>query len=75
MDIHPDVPTAAAHVRAVYDLGISYFDCARAYWGGRSEEAYGIGLDGVGKNVFLTTKTLKRRPKKRRRIWKHRSAC
>ena len=43
MDLHPDIPTAAAHVRKVYDLGITYFDCARSYWDGRSEEAYGRG--------------------------------
>ena len=63
MDLHPDVQTAAAHVRKVHDLGITYFDCARSYWGGRSEEAYGIGLQGLRKNVFLTTKTLKRTAK------------
>ena len=63
MDLHPDVASAAAHVRRVYELGITYFDCARSYWGGRSEEAYGIGLDGVRKNVFLTTKTTKRTAK------------
>lgn len=63
MDLHPDIPTAAAHVRKVYDLGITYFDCARSYWDGRSEEAYGIGLEGVRKDVFLTTKTLKRTAK------------
>jgi predicted aldo/keto reductase-like oxidoreductase len=57
MDLHPDVATAAAYVRGVYDLGVTYFDCARAYWDGRAEEAYGIGLEGVRKNVFLTTKT------------------
>lgn len=60
MDLHPDVTSAAAHVRRVYDLGLRYFDCAASYWNGRSEEAYGIGLAGVRKNVFLTTKTLKR---------------
>lgn len=60
MDLHPDVQAAAAHVRRVYELGITYFDCARSYWSGRSEEAYGIGLQGVRKNVFLTTKTTKR---------------
>jgi len=60
MDLHPDVPTAAAHVRRMYDLGITYFDCARSYWKGRSEEAYGIGLEGVRNNVFLTTKTMGR---------------
>ncbi len=63
MDLHPDIQTAAAHVRKVYDLGVSYFDCARAYWNGRSEEAYGIGLHGVRKNVFLTTKTMGRSAK------------
>lgn len=63
MDLHPDIQTAAAHVRRVYNLGVTYFDCARGYWDGRSEEAYGIGLEGVRKNVFLTTKTLKRTAK------------
>ncbi|MGA2030595.1 MAG: aldo/keto reductase [Verrucomicrobiota bacterium] len=60
MDLHPDIQTAAAHVRRMYGLGVTYFDCAHGYWGGRSEEAYGIGLEGVRKNVFLSTKTLKR---------------
>jgi aryl-alcohol dehydrogenase-like predicted oxidoreductase len=63
MDLHPDVQTAARYVRTVYDLGISYFDCARLYWDGRSEEAYGIGLQGVRKNVFLTSKSVKRTAK------------
>jgi predicted aldo/keto reductase-like oxidoreductase len=60
MDLHPDVASAAAHVRRVYDLGLRYFDCAHAYWGGKAEQAYGIGLSGVRKNVFLTTKTTQR---------------
>src|SRR5271165_373658 len=47
MDLHPDVQTAARHVRRMYDLGITHFDGARSYWDGRSEEAYGIGLEGV----------------------------
>lgn len=63
MDLHPDIQSAAEHVRRVYDLGVTYFDCARGYWDGRSEEAYGIGLEGVRKNVFLTTKTLQRTAK------------
>jgi predicted aldo/keto reductase-like oxidoreductase len=63
MDLHPDVQAAASHVRRVYDLGVTYFDCARLYWDGRSEEAYGIGLQGIRKNVFLTTKTVKRTAK------------
>jgi aryl-alcohol dehydrogenase-like predicted oxidoreductase len=57
MDLHPTVGEAAAHVRRVYDLGLRYFDCARSYWNGRSEEAYGIGLKGVRQNVFLTSKS------------------
>jgi len=63
MDLHPDIASAAAHVRKVYELGVSYFDCSRLYWDGRAEEAYGIGLEGVRKNVFLTTKTVKRTAK------------
>jgi predicted aldo/keto reductase-like oxidoreductase len=63
MDLHPDVQAAAAHVRQVYDLGVTYFDCARDYWDGLSEEAYGIGLQGIRKNVFLTTKSKKRTAK------------
>jgi uncharacterized protein len=60
MDLHPDVRSAAEHVRRVYELGVRYFDCARSYWDGRAEEAYGIGLNGVRTHVFLTTKTTKR---------------
>ncbi len=63
MDLHPDVPSASAHVRRVYDLGVTYFDCSRLYWDGRAEEAYGIGLEGVRRNVFLTSKTVKRTAK------------
>lgn len=63
MDLHPDVPTAAAHVRKMYEIGITFFDCARSYWGGRSEEAYGIGLKGVRKNIFLTSKSMHRTAK------------
>ena len=57
MDLHPDIPSAAAHVRQVYELGLRYFDCARMYWNGQSEEAYGLGLQGVRKKVFLTSKS------------------
>lgn len=60
MDLHPDVASAAAHVRRMFELGVRYFDCARSYWGGRAEEAYGIGLEGVRKEVFLTSKTMAR---------------
>ena len=60
MDLFPDVSAAAAHVRRVYEMGVNYFDCARSYWGGNAEQAYGQGLSGVRKNIFLTTKCLKR---------------
>jgi len=57
MDLHPDIPSAAKHVREVYELGLRYFDCARMYWNGQSEEAYGIGLEGVRQHVFLSSKS------------------
>jgi aryl-alcohol dehydrogenase-like predicted oxidoreductase len=60
MDLHPTVAEAAAHVRRVYDLGLTYFDCAHAYWGGKAEDVYGIGLQGVRNQVFFTGKTVKR---------------
>jgi predicted aldo/keto reductase-like oxidoreductase len=63
MDLHPDIASAAEHVRQVYELGVRYFDCARVYWNGQSEEAYGIGLQGVRKQVFLTSKSAGRTAK------------
>jgi len=60
MDLHPDIPSAAKFVRELYDLGLRYFDCARMYWNGQSEEAYGLGLQGVRKDVFLTSKSVGR---------------
>lgn len=63
MDLHPDIPSAAEHVRQVYQLGVRYFDCARMYWNGRSEEAYGLGLQGVRQDVFLTSKSAGRTAK------------
>jgi aryl-alcohol dehydrogenase-like predicted oxidoreductase len=54
---------AKAITRRAYDLGINYFDCARLYWNGRSEEAYGEALQGVRKQVFLTTKSEERSKK------------
>ena len=38
------------------DRGISYFDTAHCYRGGRSEEIVGAGLKGRRKEVVLTTK-------------------
>ena len=63
MDLHTTIQAAATHVRTMYELGVTYFDCARAYWNGRSEEAYGIGLHGVRNNMFLTSKSQKRTAK------------
>jgi len=60
MDLHPDIPSAARHVREVYELGVRYFDCARQYWNGQSEQAYGLGLQGVRNDVFLTSKSAAR---------------
>ena len=51
---------ARAQVRHAYDLGLNYFDCARAYWEGHSEEVYGEVLAEARKNVFITTKCTKR---------------
>jgi len=43
-----------------YDLGINYFDTARIYWNGKSEEVYGAVLPPFRKNIFLTTKSPER---------------
>ena len=51
---------AKAVTRRAYDLGITYFDCARIYWSGRSEEVYGDALSPFRKNIFLTTKSPER---------------
>jgi len=48
---------AKAVTRRAYELGINYFDCARIYWNGRSEEVYGDALRDVRKTIFLTTKS------------------
>lgn len=51
---------AVAVTRRAYELGINYFDNARVYWDGRSEEVYGEALHDVRKKVFITTKSPKR---------------
>ncbi len=43
-----------------YELGINYFDTARIYWDGKSEEVYGAVLPPFRKNIFLTTKSPER---------------
>ena len=51
---------AKAITLRAYQLGITYFDCARKYWDGRSEEVYGAVLPHFRKNIFLTSKSLQR---------------
>src|SRR3954453_24022736 len=47
---------AKAVTRRAYELGINYFDTARLYWNGRSEEVYGEVLSPMRKKIFLTSK-------------------
>jgi uncharacterized protein len=49
-----------AITRRAYELGINYFDCARIYWNGRSEEVFGEALQDVRKQVFITSKSPER---------------
>lgn len=51
---------AKAVTQRAYELGINYFDCARLYWDGKSEEVYGAVLPAFRKNIFLTTKSAER---------------
>ena len=51
---------AKAITQRAYDLGINYFDCARIYWNGKSEEVYGDVLPPFRKQIFLTTKSPER---------------
>lgn len=50
---------AKAIVRRAYDLGLNYFDNARLYWNGRSEEIMGEVLQAHRKELFITTKSAK----------------
>src|ERR1700722_4157900 len=51
---------AKAVTLRAYELGINYFDTARIYWDGKSEEVYGAVLPPFRKNIFLTTKSPQR---------------
>ncbi|MDE3149028.1 MAG: aldo/keto reductase [Acidobacteriota bacterium] len=51
---------AKAITQRAYQLGVRYFDTARIYWGGRSEEVYGDVLPPFRKHIFLTTKSPQR---------------
>lgn len=48
---------ATAVVRRAAELGITYFDNARGYWNGRSEEVYGAVLPPFRKKIFITSKS------------------
>ncbi len=45
-------------IRRAYDLGINYFDTARAY--GDGEEKLGMALEGIREEVIVATKTHQR---------------
>jgi aryl-alcohol dehydrogenase-like predicted oxidoreductase len=49
-------------IHRALDLGVNYFDCARAYAG--SEGYYGMSLNGRRRAVFLTSKAFERTKKK-----------
>jgi predicted aldo/keto reductase-like oxidoreductase len=51
---------AKAVTLRAYELGINYFDNARIYWDGKSEEIYGEVLAPFRKHIFLTTKSPQR---------------
>jgi uncharacterized protein len=51
---------AKAVTLRAYELGINYFDTARIYWDGKSEEVYGAVLPPFRKSIFLTTKSPER---------------
>ena len=51
---------AKAITLRAYELGVNYFDNARSYWSGRSEEVYGAVLPAFRKDVFITTKSADR---------------
>jgi uncharacterized protein len=51
---------AKAITMRAYELGINYFDCARIYWNGKSEQVYGDVLPPFRKHIFLTTKSPER---------------
>lgn len=51
---------AKAITLRAFDLGVNYFDTARIYWNGRSEEVYGDALKPFRKEIFLTTKSPER---------------
>src|SRR5437016_3709900 len=51
---------AKAVTLRAYELGVNYFDNARIYWEGKSEQVYGEVLAPLRKHIFLTTKSPQR---------------
>ena len=51
---------AKAITLRAYELGINYFDNARGYWDGKSEEVYGEILAPFRKHIFRATKSMER---------------
>lgn len=51
---------AKAITLRAHELGVNYFDTARIYWSGKSEEVYGAVLPPFRKQIFLTTKSPQR---------------
>ena len=51
---------AKAVTLRAYELGVNYFDNARIYWEGKSEQVYGEVLAPFRKHIFLTTKSPQR---------------
>jgi hypothetical protein len=67
-----DVEACAALVQAAYDAGITYFDTARNYFGGRSEERFGTAFAEMKKTraerpFHVATKTFASTPDQIRR--------
>src|SRR5260370_12536738 len=55
---------AKAITLRAYELGVNYFDTARIYWNGKSEEVYGEVLPAFRKQILLTTKPPQRSRKR-----------
>ena len=55
-----DYEGAKAVTLRAYELGVNYFDNARLYWQGKSEQVYGDVLPPFRKHIFLTSKSPER---------------
>ena len=64
--IGASVEDAVKMIRRAFDLGINYFDTARAY--GDSEEKFGLALESVRDKCIIATKTHQRTKEEAARI-------